>query len=380
MRKLIVLFCIISLISCGNNEKVRISGRILNAGKKVLHLDEVDVYRSIPVDSITLDKNGKFNFAYKTKEPGFYQLRLSADNLIVLFPEPGQHIKIQADAGNLLPSLNIEGSNGTEQITKLIRMLNETRLQMDSVKAKFENAQSDSVKLRLNKEYQNILERHRKHSIAYILTHYNSLSSLYALYQQYRPDSYVFYKTTDMQFFKIVSDSLDKYFPGSKHVKALKAYTDNMIRNYKSNLLLQSATSESSLPKLALPDMAGDTVSIESFKGKYILLSFWASYNRNSVNQNLELKRIYNQYRNRGFEIVQVSFDNSMEDWKRAVRYDELPWISLIDINYPNSVVAGNYNVTSLPTSYLINKDYSGILARNLTPAQLNEKLKELLN
>jgi peroxiredoxin len=142
---------------------------------------------------------------------------------------------------------------------------------------------------------------------------------------------------------------------------------------------MQSASEEPVLPGLALPDMSGDTVDLTSFKGRYVLLSFWASFNTNSVNQNLELKEIYRQFRNRGFEIVQVSFDNSIEDWKRAVRYDEIPWVSLIDSRYPNSSVAGNYNVTSIPANYLIGKDNVTILAKNLTPVQLRDKLQELI-
>jgi peroxiredoxin len=378
MKNSILLFCFLGLVAC-NKERVRITGRITHGEKMVLHLDEVDIYKNIPKDSILLTKSGKFSFAYKSKEPGFYQLRLTKDKFIILFPEPGQHIKILGDANHLLPTLSIEGSHGTEQITKLIRMLNETKALLDSVSAEFSKAQSDSVKVRLSKEYQRILERHRKSSIAYILTNYNSLSCLYALYQQYKPDSYVFYKATDMQFFKIVSDSLEKYFPGSKHVKALKAYTSNMIAKYNSQLLIQSAAATSGLPRLALPDMAGDTVNLSSFKGRYTLLTFWTSYNTESVNQNLELKKIYQQYRNKGFEIVQVSLDNSIDDWKKAIRYDELPWISLIDTRYPNSSLAGNFNVTSLPTSYLIGKDNTTILGKNLTPVQLRDKLQDLL-
>jgi peroxiredoxin len=377
MKKSIILFCFLALAAC-NKDRVRISGKITHGDKMVLHLDEVDIYKSIPRDSVVLTQNGRFSFTYKSKEPGFYQLRLSKDKFIVLFPEPGDHIKVSADANDLLPSLSVAGSHGTEQIIKLIRMLNDTKILLDSVNREYQNAGSDSVKERLNKEYQLILDRHRKSSIAYILTNYNSLSCLYALYQQYQPDSYVFYKATDMQFFKIVSDSLEKYFPGSKHVRALKAYTNNMIGKYKSQVLLQSAVS-GALPKVELPDMAGDTISLSSFKGRYVLLSFWASYNQASVELNLELKKIYKQFKNKGFEIVQVSFDNSPDDWGKAIRYDELPWISLIDTRYPNSSLAGNYNVTSLPTSYLIGKDNISILAKNLTPAQLRDKLQELL-
>ena len=74
----------------------------------------------------------------------------------------------------------------------------------------------------------------------------------------------------------------------------------------------------------------------------------------------------------------QVSFDNNTESWKKAVVYDALPWISVIDNSYPNSVTAGNYNVTTIPVNYLINKDQSDILAKNLTPDQLIERLEEL--
>ena len=61
------------------------------------------------------------------------------------------------------------------------------------------------------------------------------------------------------------------------------------------------------------------------------------------------------------------------------MRYDELPWVSLMDTRYPNSIVAGNYNITSIPANYLIGKDNTTILAKNLTPAQLRNKLQELI-
>jgi peroxiredoxin len=378
MKKVIFLFCILGLVAC-NRDRVKISGRILNADKQVLHLDEVNVYDSKDMDSLVLKSDGRFSFKYDSREPGFYQLRLAKDQLIVLFPEPGENIKIKADRKDLNSSLIIEGSPNSEQITVLIRKLNQTRASMDSVTALFDKAQTDSMRFKLNEAYRTILDNHRKYSISYILTHYKSLSSVYALYQQYQPGGYVFYKSSDLQFFKIVSDSLKKYHPGSKHVAALMAYTDNMIGKYKSQVLLQSVSKSNSLPEIRLPDMAGDTVNLTDFGGKYVLLCFWASGDENSVRQNLELKKVYPKYRNRGFEIVQVSFDNSKDAWRRAVRYDELPWVSLIDTRYPNSIIAGNYNITSIPTNYLISKDNITILAKNLTPAQLRDKLDDLL-
>jgi hypothetical protein len=380
MRK-IVLFCSVLILAACNRQQVKISGRIANADAVVLHLDEVDVYENRPTDSVVLKKNGSFNFKFETRIPCFYQLRLPGDRIIVLFPKPGEHIRIEADGVNLLSSLQIKGSPESEQVNELIRALQHARNQLDSLVSLYNKAEDDSVRNRLNASYLEVIEKHRKYTINFILSHTNSMASLYALYQQYQPGSYVFYKTTDMQFFKIVSDSLSKYVPGSKHVIALKAYTENMINNYKSGLIMQKAgQSEVGLPGIALPDFDGDTVAMKSLKQRYILLSFWASYSKGSVSQNLELKKIYNRYKNRGFEIYQVSFDNSLENWKDAVRFDELPWTSVIDVTFPNSAVAGNYNITGLPSNYLIDKEKETILGKNLTPVQLQLKLDDIFN
>jgi peroxiredoxin len=380
MRK-IVLFCFVLLLAACGKEQVKITGHISNAGKAVMYLDEIDVYDIIPADSVALKKNGRFSFSFDSKVPCFYQLRLSPDKVIILFPKPGQHIKITADANNLLASLAIEGSHDTEQITKIIRLLDQTKVRLDSITTLSKSITQDSILIRLNKEYLDILERHRKVSIAYLLTHSNSLSSLYVLYQQYQPNSYVFYKTTDIQFFKIVSDTLTKYYPGLKHVTALQAYTNNLIGKYKSQVLYQQALQGGvSLPVVALPDMAGDTITLKSLKGKYVLLSFWSSENKSCVSQNLELKKVYEKYKSRNFEILQVAFDNSKEAWGRAVRFDELPWKSVIDEGFQNSPIAGNYNITQLPANYLIDKDNVTILGKNLTPYQLQTKLQDLYN
>jgi len=379
MRKLVVVLCCVLAVSACSKDKVKISGRIANAEKAMLYFDEVDVYNTVPVDSVKLGKNGRFSFTAGINISGFYQLRLSPDKVIVLFPRPGERITINADAKDLPESVEAEGSHDTEQITKLIAMLSKTRNKLDSIGAVYDKSNDDSLKIRLNKEYQNILDLHRKASIAYILTNYNSLSGVYVLYQQYRPGYYLFYKNTDLQFFKILSDSLTKYHPKSKHVAALQSHTNKMLGDYNTQLLMaHTDVAEGTLPKIELPDYNGNLSKLSSLTGKYVLLSFWVSGSESCVRQNLELKRIYEQYRNKGFEIFQVSFDNSTEKWQRAIRFDELPWISVIDTGY--SVVAGNYNVTEVPANYLIGKDNSSILGKNLTPSQLRDKLQDLYN
>ncbi len=162
---------------------------------------------------------------------------------------------------------------------------------------------------------------------------------------------------------------LRKYYPGSGHVIALEGFTNNLIRKYNtSRLLVMAAQNEPGLPIVELPDIGGDTITLESLNARYILLNFWASWSAESVENNRQLIDIYNTYRTKGFEVLAVSLDNSADAWARAIRFDELYWTNVIDENYPNSRAASGYNVTALPTTFLIDKEDANIIARNLTP------------
>jgi len=257
-----------------NRDRVKISGRILNADKQVLHLDEVNVYDSKAADSIVLKGDGKFSFTYGISWAGI-QLRLAKDQLIVLFPEPGEHI-IRADLKTEFFAKQLKdrliqkrlpfwsGSwtrPGHPLILSALCLIRQRRI---------------ACGLNWMKYTRNPGQSPEEYSISYILTHYKSLSVLYALYQQYSPADMCFINLRICRFFRIVSDSLGKYYPGSKHVTALKAYTDNMIGRYKCRYCPVS-------PKINFPswnkaaDMAGDTVNLTDFQGKYVLLSFWVA-------------------------------------------------------------------------------------------------------
>ena len=185
----------------------------------------------------------------------------------------------------------------------------------------------------------------------------------------------------DIQFFKIVTDSLIKRYPKSNHVKVLKINTSNLLQGYNSQKILSLAKPENLvLPEIYLPDVKGDSMSLLSLKGKYVLLSFWASWDKESINANLKLKDVYEKYHKRGFEIYQVSFDKSARQWHYAVRFDKLPWISVNDSSFPNSLIARNYNVNSLPWNYLIDRNMDNIIEKNLSSQELNKLLSELLN
>ncbi|MBN2350095.1 MAG: AhpC/TSA family protein [Bacteroidales bacterium] len=385
IRLLIVLAILFTTVSCVNKEKAVLRGKLENAKGKTLYLDEIDFYRAKVLDSLILGKNGKFSFGIHTKYPSFYQLRLSSNQAVNLLIKPDEKVMLTADAGNFRNTLEVTGSEGSRQIIQLNNDLEDTKHLLDSLKKVYASLplSEENIARReiLSKQYDTVYNRHYKYSIAFVLQYSSSMASIMALYQEISPGVYLFNRLRDLQFFKIVVDSLKKYYPESNNVKMLEGNFNNFYGQYQTSKLLRMAdTVEFSVPKIVLPDAKGNAVNLSSYKGKVVLVSFWASWNKESIKDNLEMKQVYEKFRNKGFEIYQVSFDKSLDNWNRAVRFDELPWISVCDTTFPRSAVAARYNITQLPANFLINKEQDDILAKNVSALDLQKKLLRLLN
>lgn len=380
MRTAIFILGFFTLVSCGDNSRVNVKGTLNNCEGKTLYFEEVDASRIKLIDSLRLRSSGRFSFSAQTKMPQFYQLR-SDNKIISLLLEPGENAVISGDIYNLGRTLTIEGSNGSQLIKTLKDKLNLAKAKLDSISEEYDNSADELIRKDLVAKYEKVIEDHRRYSIEFILNNYSSMANIMAIYQELQPQVYLFNKTRDIQFYKIVRDSLKKRFPKSKHVILLSNYTNKLLQDYHTQKIFSIAKpSDVGLPDISLPDIKGDTIKLSSLKGKYVLLSFWASWHEQSVEANLKLKDVYNKYRNKGFEIYQVSFDKSFVHWKRAINFDELPWLSVNDSTYPNSIVAVNYNVKALPLNYLLDKDMEDIIAKNINSNTLNNKLSELLN
>lgn len=380
MNKLLtVLASILVIVSCNNEKQVKIKGKIdKSAGAKII-FEKNDVYFSRKLDSTLLKSNGKFNFKTDLRSPEFFQLVVDSTKIIPLLLTPGENVTISADLNGIPYNIQVKGSEGSTLLNELNTKLTTTQIKLDSVAFLFEKS-SDLEKDNLLKEYQEIMDNHRRYSIGFILKNMGSLSSLSALYQQYNNGYYVFSKVKDLQYFKLVTDSLTKKYSKSKQVIALKENTSSMIANYSNKRILNLVKeNDYHVPEIDLPGSRDVNIKLSDYKGKIILLSFWATWETSSIDYNIRLKEIYNKYKNKGFEIYSISLDNSKASWMRAINFDALPWVNVIDTLYPNSQVVSTYNVQALPYNYLIGKDFETILSKNVSPAQLDATLKELL-
>ncbi len=125
-------------------------------------------------------------------------------------------------------------------------------------------------------------------------------------------------------------------------------------------------------------DTSGNSVSLSQFKGKYVLLDFWASWCRPCRMENPNVVAAYNTFKNKNFTIVSVSLDEGKDSWLRAIKADKLNWTHISDLKYWSNAVAMQYHIQSIPQNFLI--DPNGvIIAKNLRGEQLVEKLKEVL-
>ena len=128
-------------------------------------------------------------------------------------------------------------------------------------------------------------------------------------------------------------------------------------------------------------DTAGVPVKLSSFRGKYVLLDFWASWCGPCREENPNLVKAYNKYHNKGFEILGVSLDqeNGKEKWLTAIHKDGLNWTHVSDLKFWNNAVAKAYGVGAIPQNFLIDPQ-GKIIAKGLRGEALDKKLSELFN
>ena len=128
-----------------------------------------------------------------------------------------------------------------------------------------------------------------------------------------------------------------------------------------------------------LKDINGKIIALSSLRGKVVLLTFWSAKSNECVAENLQLKEFYKIYNKRGFEIYQINLDAKESDWRAAVKFDELPWISTREDDPQNPKYAVLFNIKTLPANYLYDRD-GVIVASNLHGRSLQIKLNQLFN
>ena len=131
-------------------------------------------------------------------------------------------------------------------------------------------------------------------------------------------------------------------------------------------------------PEFSLPDTAGVSVSLSDFRGKYVLLDFWASWCPPCRAEMPNLVKAYKDYKDKGFDIVGISLDSKADAWAKGVKDLNITWTQLSDLKGWQNSGAALYGVNSIPHTVLVDKDGT-IIAKNLHGQELEDKIKEVL-
>jgi thiol-disulfide isomerase/thioredoxin len=385
MKRILFLLALVLIFSgCKNKGYFSVDGIVKGKTAKYIYINRVDVDIPVLIDSSKISKKGGFRFKIKASEANFYQVGFSTADFITLLAEPGEKIKLVFEGKNLFEKYSVSGSSGSEKIKMLDLALTETKSKLDSLRTVYAKASGepgfDIKGPSLESEFTKLIKDQRKKNIEFIINNTNSLVSIKALYQRIDPDTYVLYEPRDLQYLKIVTDSLTRYYPNSKQVQALaRDFEKEMNQMYVNQIGKIANNIPPSKLDPVLKTTEGKRIALSSLKGKYVLLTFWSVTSKECIAENLQLKEFYKLYNKKGFEIYQINLDENESSWKSAVKFDELPWISTREDDPLNPKNALLFNVKSLPTNYLFDKE-GKIIASNLHDRSLQLRLDQLFN
>ncbi len=196
---------------------------------------------------------------------------------------------------------------------------------------------------------------------AYILQHPDSWFSFMNLQQKVR----AFGPELSQKLYQNLSNNLKQYSEVTDLGKQITA--------------MQTSSMGKTAPEFTLNTPDGHPVSLSSYRGKYVLLDFWASWCAPCRAESPTVKGVYNLYKDSGFDVLSVSLDlaTSKAQWVAAIKQDGLTWTQVSDLKGFDSDVAVNYGVHAIPDNFLI--DPSGkIIARNLRGYDLEQKMKQI--
>jgi|694.fasta_scaffold31461_6 thiol-disulfide isomerase/thioredoxin len=368
MKKITLLLLIIVTLfvsSCdkfGNNFKLNGVLKGIPEGSKVLLFDRD--YATAKVDTIALGvmKDGKFELKGKLKRADVYYLAIEGMEQAKQIILEKTDMVLTEDSLN--PGvINIKGSPGQEDFNKMQMVIYNIEMGQQSLYPAMEQAQmtSDTRAIdSLGKLYE---------------MGFNAIEEEIKLNAKKNPKSIIspllilnYAYMLDPKVYKPIFDGLDE---------TVKKTQGGIMLKEKLDILEKTAVGKKAIDITATtPD--GKSVSLMQMKGKVTLIDFWASWCGPCRKENPNVLKVYNMFHDKGFNILGVSLDDKADAWKGAIMEDGLPWVHVSDLKGWQSKPAKDYAIQAIPQTILIDANGT-ILAKNLTSAELEAKLTQLL-
>lgn len=354
-----LFFCLLALAlvvtACDQASTARISATIEGAPNTAIVLEKLNYNRLQTIDTIRTDGAGQFNYKVRLKgnEPYFYYLYregspiaslilLPSDQVTVVVPQEGRFTVEGSEESTLFQEVNEAYARASDQIRNLTASITD-----ETPEAKVKEVNQQLSKLYID---------YKRSAIKYMVTHPHSITSAVVAFQKFGDDLPVFGQESDFVILQAVRDSLASVYPKSEFLTALRDVVDARARNMELSSRLGDVV-VINFPELMLPDMEGQTRRLSELDGKVIVLSFWSVGQTEHKLFNVDLVDLYKKYHAQGLEVYQVSLDIDKGVWASTVRSQNLPWINVNDGLGVDSPAVATYNVTRIPTMFVIGRD-----------------------
>ena len=375
-RVLGFLLLFLFLASCTKTEKFTVEGTVENAAGKTIVFEHLGIAHITVLDSMTISPAGKFSFSANRPEyPDFYRIRIQ-NRAIVFAIDSTETLVIQADFDNFATDYTIQHSPQSELIQKLRISVINIQNQINALN-QITNRQQHADKLA---EIQAAIEMHRTLARGIIVENPLSSAAYFALHQQIE-GHFIFspFAPEDYRYWAAVATSYHTFMPESErsihlHNFVLEALREQRLAQQQAALNELIEAEGRTYFNIVLPDRLGVERSLSDLVGRKVILIDFSAYeapqSRDYTDFLLDLHALHSH---RGFEIFQVSVDRNRLLWEALT--ENIPWIAVRD---DNGRFAQLYNVTQLPTTFLMDRE-GNIVVRDLPFHELNAAIEILL-